>query len=459
MVQRLLSLSLFLSQMALPAIAQQNDSLMLRRIFTSALENGKAYEWLDFMCNRIGHRFTGTDNADKAVGYTKAVMEAEKLASVRLQQVEIPRWRRNNVETLELVQGGKKTPLSIFSLGGSIGTPPQGVRARVIEITTFEQLDSLGAKAVSGKIVFYNVPFNQKNIRTFHSYGEIGKYRYWGAVNAAKYGAVASITRSLSSALDDNPHTGAMAYNDTIRKIPACAVSTVGAEKLAEALRQKPNLEVELKMNCENLSDSVSYNVIGEVTGTEHPEEIIVVSGHLDSWDKGHGAHDDGAGCVQAMEVLRIFRELGYKPKRTVRVVLFMNEENGLRGAKQYAASAKVKGEKHIAAIESDAGGFTPHGFSSKCTDKSKEFYLKQWRPLLEPYGLYDYDIGGGGADINQLEDQGTLLIGLMPDSQRYFDYHHTAIDTFEKVNKRELHLGAAAMAGLVYLLSEYGVK
>ncbi len=457
MVRRLFIISLFF--VCIQAQAQQQDSVMLRNIFSSALENGKAYEWLDFLCNRIGHRFTGTENAAKAVGYTKGIIEAQKLATVRLQQVEVPRWRRNDIETLNMVQGSKREPLRICSLGGSIGTPSQGIRARVVEVQSMAQLDSLGTKGVEGKIVFYNVPFNQKNIRTFTSYGEIGKYRWSGAMNAGKYGAVACINRSLSSALDDIPHTGSMGYNDTITRIPACAISTMGADKLAAALKQKSNMEVELKMNCDTLRDTVSYNVIAEIIGTEHPEEIILVGGHLDSWDKGQGAHDDGAGCVQSMEVLRIFKELGYKPKRTIRVVLFMNEENGLRGAKQYAASAKVKGEKHIAAVESDGGGFSPRGFSSKCTDKSKETYLQQWEKLFEPYGVHEFDKEGGGADINQLEDQGTLLIGLMPDSQRYFDYHHTEIDTFDKVNKRELHLGAAAMAALVYLLSEYGVK
>lgn len=212
-------------------------------------------------------------------------------------------------------------------------------------------------------------------------------------------------------------------------------------------------------MNCETLPDEPSYNVIAEIKGTDYPEEIIVVGGHLDAWDLGHGAHDDGAGCVQSMEILRIFRDLDIHPKRTVRIVLFMNEENGLRGGKKYAEIAKASSDKHIAAIESDMGGGTPLGFASEGLDSTKIANFKKWKTLFEPYGLYNWDLEESGADIGRLKEQGTLLIGYLPDSQRYFDYHHSEIDTFDKINRRELHLGAASMASLVYLLSEYGVK
>ena len=452
----LLCLLLFVTQ---TSNAQNKDSVMIRKIYSWTLENGKAYEWLDFLCNKIGSRLTGSVNAEKAIGYTKAIMEAEKYGTVKLQPVTVPRWRRNDIETLNVSSGSPKTPFRICSLGGSIATPPGGIKAKVIEVKSFAELDSLGKSNISGKIVFYNVPFDQEYVRTFHAYSEVGKYRWSGAMNAAKYGAVASITRSMTNAMDDIPHTGSMGYSDTLPRIPACAISTKGAEALSSTLKLKPKTELELKMNCDTLPDSLSFNVIAEIPGTEFPNEIVLVGGHLDSWDKGHGAHDDGAGCVQSMEVLKAFKELGIKPKRTVRIVLFINEENGGKGGKQYAESAKVKGENHIAAIETDAGGFTPHGFSSVCTDSTKREKIIRWSNLFEPYGLYDWKLQHGGSDIDHLKDQGTLLIGLVPDSQRYFDYHHAETDTFDKINKRELELGAAALASLVYLLSEYGVK
>lgn len=438
--------------------AQDKDSVIIRNIYNLALEKGKAYEWLDGLCKTIGSRLSGSAAAGKAVVYTKLLLEAEKYGTVSLQEVTVPRWRRNDVEKLGVTMGNYKTSLHITSLGGSIGTPTEGIKGNVIEVTSFAHLDSLGKK-VSGKFVFYNVPFDQKHVNTFKAYSQVAKYRYSGAQNAAKYGALATITRSMTNIIDDNPHTGAMGYADGVKRIPACAVSTNGAEFLHAALINDANLTLELKMNCDTLSDTLSYNVIAEIKGTEYPEEIIVVGGHLDSWDMGQGAHDDGAGCMQSMEVLHIFKELNIKPKRTVRIVLFMNEENGLRGGKKYAQEAKAKGENHIAAIESDAGGSTPHGFSSECIDSLKRVNFVKWKNIMLPYGLYSWENNYGGADIGPLKDTGTLLIGLFTDSQRYFDYHHAASDTFDKINRRELELGAAAMAGMVYLLSEYGVS
>lgn len=437
--------------------AQTEDSVMIRKIYNMSLENGKAYERLDGLCNKIGSRLSGSEGAVKAVAYTKSLLESDYYGRVYLQDVMVPRWRRNTEEKLGVSMGKYKTVVRICSLGGSIGTPDSGIKANVVEVKSFDELDSLGKK-VAGKMVFFNVPFEQKHIRTFHAYSEVAKYRYSGAQRAAKYGAVASITRSMTNAYDDVPHTGSMGYADGITRIPACAVSVQGAIFLNAALNKDPNLTLELKMNCDTLPDTLSHNVIAEIKGTEFPDEIITVGGHLDSWDNGQGAHDDGAGCVQSMEVFHIFKQLNYQPKRTVRVVLFMNEENGLRGGKKYAEEAKAKGEKHIAAIESDAGGFTPHGFSSECIDSSKRERFLGWKNILEPYGLYNWEGTWSGADISPLKEYGTLLIGLSPDSQRYFDYHHAETDNFDKVNRRELQLGAAAMTSLVYLLSEYGV-
>lgn len=452
--------SLFLLVLLLSNLlyAQDHDSLMVRRIFTYCLESGQAYQRLEHLTTKIPTRLSGSPGAEMAVNWSKKVMEEQNNGRVYLQEVMVPHWVRNDKEELTMISGGKRTPLRICSLGGSVPTPTSGIKARVIEVGSFDDLESMHIDSVRGKIVFYNAPLQQHHYHTFHAYGECGKYRWAGAMNAAKMGAVASINRSLTLALDDYPHTGSMGYEDGVPKLPACAISTLGADKLSAALKKDPNLELELLMNCETLPDKLSHNVIAEIRGTEFPDEIIVVGGHLDAWDNGQGAHDDGAGCVQSMELLNIFRDLGIKPKRTIRIVLFMNEENGVRGGKKYAEEARAKNENHIAAIESDLGGFTPAGFFSHCSDTAKLKVLDQWKHLFEPYGIYQWYLPGGGVDIDRLKDQGTLLIGLQPDSQRYFDYHHTEIDTFDKIHRRELLLGAASIASLAYLLSEYGV-
>jgi hypothetical protein len=316
----------------------------------------------------------------------------------------------------------------------------------------FDELRKLGTEKIKGKIVFFNRPMEPTHIHTFDAYSGAVDQRWAGAMNAVRYGAVATVTRSMGLKIDDFPHTGSMKYNDSLPKIPAVAISTKGAEELSALLRNNKSTRMSIKTSCQTLPDAESYNVIGEWKGIEKPNEYIVVGGHLDAWDNGSGAHDDGAGCVQSMEVMRIFNAIGYKPRHTIRVVLFMNEENGLRGGKAYAEQAKNKKEVHIAAIESDAGGFTPRGFSFEAPNWFMNS-VKNFKPLLQPYDVYDFDGKGGGPDISPLKEQGVPLVELIPDSQRYFDIHHTADDTFDKVNKRELELGAAAMAALIYLI------
>ena len=456
---RLSVLSLFVSFYSFTAFAGNNDSLIIRNIFTYCLEQGKSYEWLEHLCTKIPPRLSGSEGAEQAVDWAKKVMEQQNNGRVYLQEMMVPHWVRNDKEELTLISKGKRTPLRICSLGGSVPTPEGGIRGKVIEVSSFEELNQMDSSFVRGKFVFYNAALLQRHYHTFHAYGECGKYRWAGAINAARMGAIASVNRSLTLPIDDYPHTGSMGYEEGAPKLPACAVSTLGAETLSAILKEDPDAELELLMNCETLPDKLSHNVIAEIKGTEFPDEIIVVGGHLDAWDNGQGAHDDGAGCVQSMELLRIFRDLNIKPKRTIRIVLFMNEENGVRGGKKYAEEAKEKNENHIAAIESDMGGFTPAGFFSHCKDPEKLKTLDAFKHLFEPYGIFQWDQPGGGVDIDRLKDMGTLLIGLQPDSQRYFDYHHTEIDTFDKVHRRELLLGTAAIASLAYLLSEYGVK
>lgn len=439
--------------------AQDVDSAAIRKIFSYVLEEGAAYQRLDHLSNKIGGRVSGSPEAEKAVEWAKQTMQSDGIGKVYLQEVMVPHWVRNDKEIFTVYSKGKVYPISMCSLGNSIGTPQGGIRAGIINAGSFEELEQMDREKVKGKIIYFSKPMDQKHVMTFHAYGECGKFRYEGAIRAAKMGGIASVNRSLTLSFDDEPHTGAMGYQDSVTKVPGCAISVAGALKLNEILNDDPDAEAVIEMNCEMLPDKLSHNVIGEIKGTEHPEEIIVIGGHLDAWDKGDGAHDDGAGCVQAMELLHAFRNLGIQPKRTIRVVLFMNEENGLKGAAKYAEEAKAKNEKHIAAIESDAGGFTPDGFTYTCADSTKSEVLLKWRKLFEPYNIFIWNNSYGGADINKLKDQGTLCIGLLPDTQRYFDYHHSENDTFDKVNRRELHLGAASIISLAYLLSEYGVN
>ena len=342
-------------------------------------------------------------------------------------------------------------------MGGSIATPLSGIRAEVIEVQDFEELKALGEDKVKGKIVFYNRPMQADLINTFSAYSGCVNQRFSGAEEAARLGSVGVIVRSMNLRLDDYPHTGSMSYGDLPlrQRIPAAAISTNGAELLSSMLALNPTLKFYLKQNCKNLPDVESFNVIGEIKGSTYPEEIMVVGGHLDSWDLGDGSHDDGAGVVQSMEVLRIFKKIGYRPKRTLRVVLYMNEENGQRGAAKYTEVAKRNKEQHVFALESDAGGFSPRGFSIDTTpEKLKQ--IQSWAPYFEPYLIHLFVKGGSGADVAPLKTEDNVLAGLRPDSQRYFDFHHAANDTFDAINQRELELGAATMTAMVYLMDYF---
>jgi carboxypeptidase Q len=332
----------------------------------------------------------------------------------------------------------------------------KAIQAPVIMVNNFDELENK-KDSVKGKIVFYNYKFKPTFVRTFQGYGDAVRYRSQGASRAAKYGAIGVVVRSISHSTDNFPHTGSLSYNDSFPKIPAVAIGLQDADWLSEILKTE-KVNVSIHTHGKFHPDKKGHNVIGELKGSEFPDEYITVGGHLDSWDNCEGAHDDGAGCVQTIEILRAYKALGYQPKRTIRFVLFANEENGLRGGNKYAEEAKTKNEKHLFALESDAGGFTPRGFGF--TASADQFAkIKSWEPLLAPYGACELSIGGGGADIGPLNRAlGTVVAGLQPDSQRYFDYHHAANDTFEAVNKRELDLGAVNMAALIYLVDKYGL-
>ena len=315
----------------------------------------------------------------------------------------------------------------------------------------------LGEAKIKGKIVFFNRPMDPKLMDTFSAYSGASNQRGSGPTEAAKYGAVGVLVRSLSSFKDKVLHTGSTNYGLNVPKIPAVAITTQDADFLSDLLKDDPKLQFYFETHAEMLEDVLSYNVVGEIKGSTYPDEIIAVGGHLDSWDLAEGAHDDGAGCVQSIEILRLYKALGYKPKRTIRAVMFMNEENGLRGGRKYAELAAQNGEKHIAAMESDRGGFLPVGFGITGTEAQQKKMIA-WGPLFHPFGLYQFTTGGGGADISPLRTQDVPTIGFIPDSQRFFKYHHTPIDNFEAVNQRELELGAASMAAMIYLIDQHGL-
>lgn len=439
----------------------QTDKDVLKTIYKQSLTNGKSYDWLNHLSNQIGSRLSGSLGAERAVAYTKEELEKLGLDKVWLQPVMVPKWVRGSREYAYIEsEPGKTTNVNICALGGSVATPALGLKAKVIEVKNFEELEALGPEKVEGKIVFYNRPMQADLIHTFEAYGGCVNQRYKGALEATKYGAVGVIVRSMNLRMDDLPHTGSMTYDNlpVDRRIPSAAISTNDAELLSAMLKLNSDIQFYFKQSCKQLNDVQSYNVVGEITGSEFPNEYMIVGGHLDSWDLGDGSHDDGAGVVQSMDVLRLLKESGITPKRSIRVVLFMNEENGLRGGKKYAAEAKRKGENHVFALESDSGGFTPRGFSFDCNDAAFNQVLS-WQQLFKPYLIHYFEKGGSGADVGPLKTDSNVLAGLRPDSQRYFDHHHASNDTFDAINKRELELGAATMTALVYLFDKYGVN
>jgi hypothetical protein len=448
-------------------LAQNDDSVMIKKISDEILNNGKAYDNLRDLTKKIGGRLAGSPQMVMAEKWGEAVMKQSGADKVMMQQCMVPHWVRGGKDEASAsnYQGPNvpfrddylKKELDVVALGNSIGSGKNGVNGEVLLVNSFEELEKR-KNEVKGKIVFYNYKFNNTYVQTFRAYGEASQYRGSGPSRAAKYGAVAVIVRSMSHSTDNNPHTGATRYDTAFAKIPAVAIGLRDADWLAENLKRN-SLFVTLKTNGHFLPDTIGHNVIGELTGTEFPDEIITVGGHLDSWDNCEGAHDDGAGCVQTIEILRALKAIGYKPKRTIRFVLFTNEENGLRGGNKYADEAKAKNEKHIFALESDAGGFTPRAFGFTMSEEQFQKML-QWKPLIAPYGCSEFNRGGGGADIGPLRRHfpNMVLAGLSPDSQRYFDVHHARNDVFENVNKRELELGAVNMAALIYLVDKYGL-
>lgn len=439
----------------LSLVNAQNDSTMIRTIYNMALSKGHAHENLRSLCKDIGARITGSAEAEMAIRWGEQKMKDYGFDKVYLQEIQVPHWERGTKEA-GWYKGSDGNPhkVHLLALGGSIGTKGL-LEGQVIEFKSLEALKAADQKDVEGKVVFISQKMNEQQIQTFKAYGGCYPIRGDGAVEAGRLGAKAIIIRSLGLPLDHNPHTGSMHYADTVKRIPAAAISTQDAEYLSLFLSRGPTNFI-LEMDCRQYPDVTSYNVIGELTGSEKPDEIITFGGHLDSWDIGEGAHDDGAGVIHCLEALRILKELKHQPKHTLRLVFFMNEENGNMGGKSYATIVKEKGEKQIAALESDRGGFAPRGFTCDGNDQQIAM-LESFEAKFKGYDLHIFDRGYSGVDIGPLKKSypEIPLFGFAPDSQRYFDFHHAPSDVFENVNKRELELGAAAISSFLYLLDK----
>lgn len=459
-IQNRLSAIVFLSCIILlvpgRTSAQADYDSIASTIFRTSLHSGRGYQTLVELATGIGNRLSGSENASKAVAWAKNKMDEFGFEQTHLEPCMVPHWTRGATEDAAiLLDDGKRIPITVATLGGSIATPAEGITAEVVEVKSFEQLHKMGATA-RGEIVFFNRAFDETNFNTFEAYGGAVDQRWAGAMEASKAGGVLALVRSVSPHLDDVPHTGVMGYVDSLRKVPGVAISTFGANQLSDLLKKPGKLKVYVKVACQTLPDVESANVVGELRGTEFPNEVIVVGGHLDSWDKGQGANDDGSGVVQSIEALRLLKQLGLKPKRTIRAVAFMNEENGSRGGEAYAAKERP-GETHIAAIESDMGGFMPRGFGVS-TDSARFEKIARWAHLFAPIWADRIMRGGGGTDISFLEKKNVPQIALIPEMQRYFTYHHSDNDTIDKVDERELELGAACLAILTYVLAQEGV-
>ncbi len=424
-------------------------------IIESARKENEAYMKLQELCDDIGNRLAGSESLDKAIVWAQEAMKADGHENVQAEKVMVRKWVRGH-ESCELVEP-RNFKFDMLGLGGSIGTPKEGLTAEVLVVKDKDELDSLKDEDVKGKIVVFNFPMPQYSESGGSGYGSAVRYRGSGAAWAAERGAIAALIRSVTAYSLDTPHTGAMRYVADVKKIPTAAITIEAAEMLKrlQARGRKPVVKLYMEAKDEGLVPSA--NVVAEIVGREKPEEIVVIGGHIDSWDVGQGAMDDGAGCVAAMEALNILRKLNLKPRRTIRVVLWTNEENGLAGATSYAA--RHQNEVHVAGIESDSGGFKPQGLSIDLEDDQKEQIaleqLEKILKLLEPIGSTRATSGGSGADVGQLKKFGTACMGLQVDGRLYFNTHHTRADTVDKVNPKELGDCAITLAVAAFVFAD----
>lgn len=415
------------------------------KIIDAAMNDGEAFQRLTFFVDKFGHRFSGSESLENSIDWIISEMKDQPFDEVSTQRVMVPHWVRGE-ESATLLSPRKKD-LPMLGLGGSIGTPENGIEAEVLVVDSFEDLKEKADQA-EGKIVVYNVPFT--------SYGETVQYRYQGAIEAAKVGAVASLIRSVGPYSMQTPHTGNSSYKEGVKKIPHAAITLEDASLLHRLQKMGEEIRVRITMEAETKPDVPSRNIIAEIKGSEKPEEIVVLGGHIDSWDVGQGAMDDAGGCFAAWEAVMLMKKLGLKPKRTVRVVMWTNEENGLRGANAYRDMVQENGtlENHVLAIESDGGVFEPRGFGFGGSDEAFEM-VSAIGKLLEPIGSEMVSRGGGGADIGPIMREGVPGMGLLVDNSRYFWYHHTAADTIDKLDEQEYQKCIATMAVMAYVAAD----
>ncbi len=400
------------------------------RIIGAALTRNKAYERLGYLTDRIGHRLSGSANLERAITWALAEMKKDGLDNVRAEKVMVPHWVRGE-ESLEMLSPVSQK-LTVLGLGNSVGTPAAGISADAVVVRNFAELDALGEQ-VRGKIVVYNAAFT--------SYGATVQYRLNGASRAARYGAVAALVRSITPTSLQTPHTGAMNYDPQQPKIPVAAITIEGAELLQRTYDRGDKITLRLKMDAKFLPDAESANVVAELKGTERPDEIVLIGGHFDSWDVGQGAHDDGGSCIAAWEAIRLLKELGLRPRRTIRVVLFTNEENGLRGGNAYRDAHRAELPKHVMAIESDSGIYRPEGFGlAETAPLLVRSNMLEIAKLLQGIDAHRIGASGGGADIGPIMREGVVGANLDVEGSRYFDIHHTHADTLDKIDPRDLH-------------------
>jgi hypothetical protein len=439
----------------------QSDDQIIYNIYAEQLSNRVGYENLEYLCKRIGHRINGSPQLSAAIEYTRQLMIDYQFDTVFLQPVMVPNWKRGEIEILRIINSpsvGTKR-LNCLSLGNSIGTGPDGLTGGIVEVNGLDALNKSSKEQIQGKIVFVNKQIAAREFDVYEEHAKNIDIRMNSASLAAEKGAIAVIIRSLSTAYDQVPHTGVMFYDENRKKIPALSIGTSEADLLSDLLKKEPGTRLYIENHCANYGYILSYNVIGEIKGKEFPNEIIAVGGHIDSWDVGEGAQDDGAGCIQSIEVGRTFKALNLQPKRTIRVVLWVDEENEGNGGKEYAKRSELNSTKHIAVIESDLGGFLPLGFYIDTKNETALKTILTWQKHFHPYELFQFVEGSAGIDIAPLQDDDNLLLELKANLQHYGSLHHSEKDVFENVNGRELGLGAAAMTSIVYLIDKYGIK
>lgn len=424
----------------------------------TGLANERAFDILKKITS-VGPRLTGSPQAAAAVELTRVLMEELGLAEVHTEPVEVGHWIRGDIAEASVVASASRgaVPLAVCALGGSVGTPEKGLTAPVVEVRSLDEVAALG-EAVRGKIVFFDRPMDRRTADPFAAYGAAADQRVGGASAAARFGAAAVLVRSLTFREDQNPHTGMLRYDPGVPRIPAAAVATADADLLSALIKKEERVSVALRMNSRDIGTVVSANVVGEITGSELPDEIVLVGGHLDSWDLGVGAHDDAAGCAAALEAVRLLRDLGLRPRRTIRVVLFMDEEFGGSGGRAYATAPQRKGERHLVAAESDRGGFVPIGLAVGKQDRKALDRVSAYAELFRPLGVSFIVPGGGGVDVAPLIEKGAEPAAVLVNAQAYFDVHHSALDVDWSVHPRELELQAVILAALAYILAQEGI-